>query len=452
MLILLIEDEPTAARMLKGFLEKNNHEVIWVSEGSAGIESFKKNRVDLVLLDWKLPDMNGDEVFNRVKEINPTVPVIFITAYGMVERAVEALRRGAFHYITKPVELDELLHIIRQAEEKITLRREVELLKERLKEKYSFDNFIAHSEKMQKILSIAVRVASSDATVLITGESGTGKEMLANIIHQASPRAKGPFVPVNLAALPETLIEAELFGAEKGAYTGAVASRAGKFEIAEGGTIFLDEIGEIPPSVQVKLLRVLQTKEFQRIGSTRTVKVDVRIIAATNRDLKELVKKGQFREDLYYRLNVIQLELPPLRERKEEIPFLIDHFIKKYAEREKKEIRGVTAEALDLLMKYDYPGNIRELENIIERAVVLSRSNYITVEDLPLHLAKPSSETELIKKLPLPERLKQIERQIILEALERNQFNQLQTAKELGISESTLRYRMKVLGLKEKKG
>ncbi len=451
MLILLIEDEETASRMLKNFLEKKGYEVVVEKEGRRGIEAFRRYPVDIVLLDWKLPDMNGDQVFDAIREIDPSVPVIFITAYGMVEKAVEVLRKGAFHYITKPLELDELFHVIKQAEEKINLRREVEVLKERLRERYSFENFIAHSEQMQQVLALAMRVAASDSTVLLTGESGTGKEMLANIIHQASKRASGPFVPVNLAALPETLIEAELFGAEKGAYTGATTTRIGKFEAASGGTIFLDEVGEIPPTVQVKLLRVIQEKEIQRIGSNKVIKVDVRIIAATNKDLWQLVQEGRFREDLYYRLNVIQINLPPLRERKEDIPYLVDFFIKKYAAREGKQIRGITREALNALMKYNFPGNIRELENIIERAVVLAKSDFITLDELPVHLTRQAFEEEIHAGLSLPERLRRIERQMILEALQRNNFNQLRTAKELGISESTLRYRMKILGLKEKK-
>ncbi len=451
MLILLIEDEETASRMLKNFLEKKGYEVMVKKEGKGGIEAFKRNPVDVVLLDWKLPDMNGDQVFDAIREIDPSIPVIFITAYGMVEKAVEVLKKGAFHYITKPLELDELLHVIKQAEEKINLKREVEVLKERLRERYSFGNFIAHSEQMQQVLALAMRVAASDSTVLLTGESGTGKEMLANIIHQASKRASGPFIPVNLAALPETLIEAELFGAEKGAYTGATTTRIGKFEAASGGTIFLDEVGEIPPAVQVKLLRVIQEKEIQRIGSNRVIKVDVRIIAATNKDLWQLVQEGRFREDLYYRLNVIQIHLPPLRERKEDIPYLVDFFIKKYAAREGKQIKGITKEALNALMKYNFPGNIRELENIIERAVVLARSDFITLDELPVHLTRQAFEEEVHTGLSLPERLRRIERQMILEALQRNNFNQLRTAKELGISESTLRYRMKILGLKDKK-
>ena len=451
MRILLIEDEETASRMLKNFLEKKGYEVLVEKEGRGGIEAFRRYPVDIVLLDWKLPDMNGDQVFDAIREIDPSVPVIFITAYGMVEKAVEVLRKGAFHYITKPLELDELFHVIKQAEEKINLRREVEVLKERLRERYSFENFIAHSEQMQQVLALAMRVAASDSTVLLTGESGTGKEMLANIIHQASKRSSGPFVPVNLAALPETLIEAELFGAEKGAYTGATTTRIGKFEAASGGTIFLDEVGEIPPAVQVKLLRVIQEKEIQRIGSNKVIKVDVRIIAATNKDLWQLVQEGRFREDLYYRLNVIQINLPPLRERKEDIPYLVDFFIKKYAEREGKQIKGITREALNALMKYNFPGNIRELENIIERAVVLARSDFITLDELPVHLTRQAYEEEIHAGLSLPERLRRIERQMILEALQRNNFNQLRTAKELGISESTLRYRMKILGLKDKK-
>ena len=448
MRILIIEDEKPSAEALREFLLDKGYEVEIACSGAEGIEKFSSSTFDIVLLDWKLPDMEGDRVFERLREINPAVPVIFITAYGMIERAVNVLRKGAFYYMTKPIELEELLHLIKEAEEKINLRREVEVLRETVKEKFSFENFVANSGLMQDVLSLAMRAAKSNANILITGESGTGKEMLARIIHNASYRAQGPFVAVNLAALPETLIESELFGAEKGAYTGADRTRPGKFQIASGGTLFLDEISEIPPSVQVKLLRVIQEREIQPLGSAKTIKVDVRIISATNRDLRKMVDEGEFRQDLYYRLNVIEIHLPPLRKRKEEIPYLIEVFLKRYSKANKKQVKGLTREAMEALMRYHYPGNIRELENIIERAVVLTRGDYIGLEDLPFHVRNP--ETKGRKVSALAERLRQEERRIILEALEETGWNQSEAARRLGLSESTLRYRMKTLGIKRK--
>jgi len=449
MKILLIEDEKTSSEMIKISLEKRGYKVITVETGKEGLQFFLEENPDIVLLDWRLPDKEGDEVFAEFKNINPTVPVIFITAYGDVEKAVKVLKMGAFHYLTKPIELETLIHVIRQAEEKIKLKEEIERLKDQIQKTYSIKNFVAESERMQKILSLAFKVARSDSTVLIYGESGTGKEMLAKIIHNASHRSNGPFISVNIAALPESLVEAELFGAEKGAYTGAVSSRKGKFEAADGGTIFLDEVGELFPPVQVKLLRVLQEREIQRIGSNRTIKINVRIIAATNRNLEELVAEGKFRKDLFYRLNVIKIELPPLRERKEDIPYLVDLFIKKFSRRDGKLVKGITKNALSYLLKYDYPGNVRELENIIERAIVIGDKNVIDVEDLPVFVLT-GDKRNIPDRLPLPERLKEIERKMIKEALERNYFNQRKTAEDLGISESTLRYRMKILGIKNR--
>ncbi len=447
MRILVIEDERPSAEALREFLEEREYEVEVAENGTDGIEKFSNSSFDVVLLDWKLPDMEGDEVFEKIREINPLVIVIFITAFGMVERAVKVLRKGAFYYMTKPIELDQLIHLIKEAEEKINLRKEVEVLREALGERFSFENFIAKSRKMQEVLSLAMRAATSNANILITGESGTGKEMLARIIHNVSPRAEGPFVAVNLAAIPETLIESELFGAEKGAYTGADRARPGKFEVASGGTLFLDEISEIPPAVQVKLLRVLQEREVQRLGSSRTIKVDVRIISATNKNLERMVEDGTFRSDLYYRLNVIEIQLPPLRERKEEIPSLVEFFIKKYSAFNGKPIKGITREAMDALMKYHFPGNIRELENIIERAVVLTRGEYIGFEDLPSHIVKGKNK----KGGTLMERLREEERRIILETLEDAGWNQSEAARRLGLSESTLRYRMKILEISKKR-
>ncbi len=447
--ILLVEDEETARKMIEEYLKGKGYEVFSSETGKEAIRIFTEEEVELVILDWKLPDMEGDEVFKRIRELNPIVPVIFITAYGEIEKAVKVLKMGAYYYLTKPIELENLYHLIKEAISKHNLIKENELLKKRVSEKFSIKNFIYSSSKMEEVVNLAMRVAQSEATVLITGESGTGKELLANIIHNFSKRKDGPFVKINIASIPATLIESELFGAEKGAYTGAYQARRGKFEEADGGTIFLDEIGEMPLEVQVKLLRVLQEKEITRLGSNKPKKVDVRIISATNKDLKKEIEDERFREDLYYRLNVINIHIPPLRERKEEIPLLVDFFIRKFSERESKEIKGITKEALSLLLKYNFPGNVRELENIIERAVVLARDEYITREDLPFHLSAEGSLDfiEGLEELSLPERLKEIERRIIIKALKRNRLIKTKAAKELGISESTLRYRIESLGI-----
>jgi len=448
--ILIVEDESLAAKAIKTVFSKKGYKIKIASTGEEALKLFLKEQFDLILLDYKLPGMNGEEVFDEIIKINPFVPIIFMTAYGDIDKAVRLLKKGAFYYIPKPIEIEQLSHLIEQAIEKHKIEEENKVLKEKLEEKFSVENYVFNSKKMQSILNLALRVADSETSVLITGESGTGKEVLADIIHSYSKRKDKPFVKVNIAALPSTLVEAELFGAEKGAYTGADRLRKGRFEEANGGTIFLDEIGELPQEIQVKLLRVIQERVITRLGSNIPIPVDIRIITATNKNLEEEVKKGNFREDLLYRLNVITIELPPLRERKEDIPFLIDLFIRKFSERENKEVKGISKTALDLLLKYDYPGNIRELENIIERAVVLTRGSIIGEKDLPMYLNKKiSGKIADLDSLPLPERLKEIERNIILTALEENGYVQTKAAKALGISESTLRYKMENLDIKK---
>ncbi len=451
-IILLVEDEDVARNLLETSLKQKGFDVITASTGKDAIKIFMDEVVELAILDWRLPDIEGDELFREMQKIDPTVPVIFITAFGDVEKAVKVLKMGAYYYLTKPVELENLFHLIREALSKKRLKKENEILKERLKEKFSVKNFIYSSPLMEKVLSMAFKVAPSESTVLITGESGTGKELLANIIHENSQRKDKPFVKLNIASIPSTLIEAELFGAEKGAYTGADSKRIGKFEEANGGTIFLDEIGELPLETQVKLLRVIQEREITRLGSNKPIKIDVRIISATNKDLLKEVKEKNFREDLFYRINVINIHIPPLRERKEEIPLLVDFFIKKFNERERKDIKGISREAMGYLMKYSFPGNIRELENIIERAVVLSTGDMITVEDLPIYIIEGVGDIgNELKMLSLPERLKEIERRMIVSALKRNNYIKTAAAKELGISESTLRYKIESLGIDIKK-
>jgi two-component system NtrC family response regulator len=447
--VLIIEDEEGAARTLEKYFRQKGYSAHVSFDGEAGISAFKTRTPEVVLLDFKLPGMDGGQVFLNLKEINPLIPVIIMTAFGEVERAVRLLKMGVFYYVTKPFELEILLHLVEEALEKTTLVRENARLLEKLQGRYSLENFIYRSEIMSETVNLAMRVADSEATVLLSGESGTGKEVLANIIHYASSRRSSPFVKVNLAALPATLIEAELFGHEKGAFTGADKSRIGRFEEAGGGTIFLDEIGDLPMETQVKLLRVIQEREIVRLGSNKPVPIDIRLISATHKDLAQEVQRGAFREDLFFRINIITIPVPALRRHKEDIPYLVDHFIKKFAARERKPVQGLTTEALNELMKYGFPGNVRELENVIERAVILSRHENITSEVLPpLADSGRSRAGNHDEGLPLPERLRAMERKFIMEALEKNRFVQTKTARELGISESTLRYKMESLGIK----
>ena len=341
-----------------------------------------------------MPNMSGLDLLQAVRAINPETPVILMTAFGSIEAAVSAIQGGATDYLTKPLNLDELLYRIRQVSDRYRIINENRELREALRERHRIEGIIGESGPMLEVLSLVRRVAPSEATVLIRGESGTGKELIAKAIHFASPRAAGPLVKVNCAALPETLLESELFGHEKGAFTGAVTSRQGRFELANGGTIFLDEIGDLPLHLQAKLLRVLQEREYEKVGSSRPVKVNVRILAASHRPLEALIKAGQLREDLYYRLNVVTILIPPLRERRSDLSLLIDHFLRRFAEKNGKTIRGLTHEARDILLRYDYPGNVRELENIIERAVVLTRDDVIGSGDLPLTVQEPEAADE----------------------------------------------------------
>jgi len=375
--------------------------------------------LDVVLTDMKMPKMSGIELLEELKRLYPDIPVIIMTAYGTVEKAVEAMKKGAFDYILKPFKNEEILVTIAKALEHRHLLLKNRLLSQDLDKKYGLPNIVGESRAIQETLALVKRVAGSKATVLISGESGTGKELIARAIHQLSPRSHKTFISVNCAALTESLLESELFGHERGAFTHAVAMRKGRFELANGGTLFLDEVGEMSPALQVKLLRVLQEMEFERVGGTRTIKVDVRVVAATNKDLKEEVEAGRFREDLFYRLNVVHLHIPPLRQRPEDIPLLAAHFLKKFAaENVRGEVR-LSPEALKLLLQYSWPGNVRELENVMERAVILCSDNVITENDLPGELAsrraEPRMDIDLFIPLskPLPEALEQIEEQMI---------------------------------------
>jgi DNA-binding NtrC family response regulator len=400
----------------------------------------------LFLTDCNIPGVDALRTSDEARKINPDMAIVIMTAFGTIETAVKAIKAGAYDYLPKPIDLDQLVLLIERISERRDLIRENSELKSMLIERYKFDEIVSTSHAMEEVLNMAGRVAASNATVLLRGESGTGKELIAKAIHFHSPRASAPLVKVNCAALPETLLESELFGHEKGAYTGATARRIGRFEAADQGTLFLDEIGELTPGMQVKLLRVLQEREFERLGGNRTIKADVRVIAATNRDIERALKEGRFREDLYYRLNVVSVVIPPLRDRKEDVPVLVDFFIKKYSEENKKMISGISAETRDLLMRYAYPGNVRELENIVERAVVLAKQETITSADLPIHVRTTASEGDLSSgKLrgSLNETLDTLERGILLEALKEAGGVQTRAAARLGISERMLRYKLK---------
>jgi DNA-binding NtrC family response regulator len=450
--ILVIDDEKNQLELLTGYLKKKGAKVYASSSGSEGIEIVQNSIVDIIISDYKMPDKTGIEVLEQVKKINPEIDFIIITAYGTVEDAVKAMRIGAYDYISKPVDLDELdLILIRLLEHK-SLKSENELLKYQLKEKNKISSIISNSSNMEEVLSISARAAESKATVLITGENGTGKEILAKAVHYISPRKDKPFIAVNIPALSENLLESELFGHEKGSFTGAERLRKGRFELADKGTIFLDEIGDIPPSIQVKLLRVLQEQQIERVGSTETINIDVRIIAATNQNLEKKIKEGIFREDLFYRLNIISVHIPPLRERKEDIMSLIEFFIDKYSKENNKPKFEISKEAADYLLKYNYPGNVRELENIIERAVVLARGSVITINDLPMNVKGLKTEEKITDAEPksLTEQVESLEKRLIYDALANSGGNQTKAGKLLGITERNLRYKIKKYGIKNK--
>lgn len=448
--ILIIDDEASQRDILTGYLKKKGYKVFSASSGNEGIEIAKNNPVDIILSDFKMPDLNGIEVLEQVQKINPEISFVIVTAYGTVENAVKAMRLGAFDYISKPVDLDELDLMIDRIIEHKNLKSENQLLKTQLQEKYKISSIVSQSRKMEEVINVAARVADSKATVLITGENGTGKEVLAKAIHFISSRKEKPFVAVNVPALTETLLESELFGHEKGAFTGADKMRKGRFEVAHGGTLFLDEVGDIPQSIQVKLLRVLQEHQFERVGGSEKLEVDVRIIAATNKDLEQKIKDGTFREDLYYRLNVVSIKIPPLRDRKEDILPMIESFIQKYCTENNKENLEISREAVDVLMKYNYPGNVRELENIIERAVVLNRGKVITLGDLPINIKGFKEEKSITtsREGTLTEQVEALEKQLIYDALQESEGNQTKAGKLLGLTERNLRYKLKKYNIK----
>jgi DNA-binding NtrC family response regulator len=449
--ILIVEDEPRMRRLLEISLSEDGHSVHTSADAETGLLHLRKASADLVVTDLKLPGMNGLEFLQEGKRLNPALPFIVMTAYGSVETAVDAMKAGASDYVLKPFTMAEMKLVINKELDVQQVRDENVRLKEALGKRYHFQNIVGRSKKMQEVLALVERVAPINSTVLIGGESGVGKDLIARAIHQNSRRASGPFIKINSTAIPETLFESELFGFERGAFTGALASKPGKFELADKGTLFLDEIGDVPAAIQVKLLRVLQEREFERLGGTKTLKVDIRMIAATNRDLRAALEEGTFREDLYYRLNVVPIDIPPLREHKEDIPDLVNHFLARFAADSDKEIEGITPAALDALMEYHWPGNIRQLENSVERAVALSSGRMIDEKDIHLDTRqnKPAtaSSSSTMQFLPEGMTLEQWEDNMIREALRRANGNKSQAARLLGLSRNALRYRLGKLGV-----
>jgi len=451
--ILIIDDEEAQLISLKSFLSKRGYEVFTKTSGREGLNIINNNVVDLVLTDFRMPEWNGLEVLKKVKELNPEIDVVIMTAFGNIDEAVNIMKAGAYDYLNKPVDLDELENLINRIKEKHFLVHENKQLKEQLKEKFKFDSVISQSGEMEEVINTAGRVAKSKATVLIRGESGTGKELIARAIHFASQRNEQPFVTVNVAAITETLLESELFGHEKGAFTGANQQRIGKFEQANGGTLFIDEVGEIPLSIQVKLLRAIQFGQFERVGGNKTINLNVRIVAATHRNLEEMISKSEFREDLFYRLNVVSINIPPLRNHKTDIQLLVDHYIRKYSKENEKDIKGISKEAMDKLTKYDFPGNIRELENMIEHAVVMSRTDHISISDLPKQLDFVSGQS-ILDPTNIEDgheaKMRAFESAMINESLKSTNGNQSAAARKLGITERHLRSRLEKLDLKNK--
>ena len=445
--ILIVEDEAKMRRLLELNLGEDGFATFSAGDAESGLKLLNTNPIDLVLTDLKLPGMNGLEFLQTIKQQNAVLPVVVMTAFGSVETAVEAMKAGAADYVLKPFSLTEMRMKIHKELDVRNLREENRSLREALGKKYAHPNVVARSPKMQEVLATVERVAPTNATVLLGGESGVGKDLIARAIHEKSRRASGPFLKINSTAIPENLLESELFGFEKGAFTGAVASKPGKFELADKGTLFLDEIGDVPPATQVKLLRVLQEREFERLGGTKTVKVDVRLIAATNRDLREALEQGTFREDLYYRLNVVPIDIAPLRERKEDIPDLVNLFITRFSGESGKVIEGITPPAMQLLINYHWPGNVRELQNIVERACALSRGSQLEAADIHIDARPTKSGNGAPGFLPDGMTLEQWEDEMVQEALKRANGNKSQAARLLGLSRNALRYRLSKIGI-----
>ncbi len=444
--ILIVDDEQDALDLMKEVFETKGYIPITATNGLDALSVIKQQEPDIVLTDIRMPEMDGMELLRILTKEYPHIPVIMVTAHGTIETAVDAMKMGAKDYILKPIRLDEILAKVERITQLSSLIKENEYLLSKLKQTYDFTNMVGKTEKIRQLFELVKDVAATNTTVLIEGESGVGKELIANAIHYNSPRAKRPFVKVNCGVLAESLLESELFGHVRGAFTGAIRDKIGRFEMANGGTLFLDEIGDISLNMQLKLLRVLQEGEFERVGGTETIKVDVRIIAATNKDLKKAIKEGTFRQDLYYRLNVIPVHVPPLRERRDDIKYLTYHFIEKFNKIYGKHIREISPEAMRVLESYDYPGNIRELENLVERIIVLSKKDTIDVEDLPenvRHYVGDAFSDEIDFSKGFNQLVEDYEKNLILKALEKNKFNQVQTAKMLNMNRSTLISKLK---------
>ncbi len=452
--ILVADDEKSMREFLEIMLRKEGYRVTLASNGEEAVRWAEREIFDLALLDIRMPKVDGLSALKKIKTLSPETVVIVITAFASADTAIRAMKEGAYDYITKPFKVDEIKLIIRNALEKKNLEKENLLLKQVVQERYHFGNIVGQSPKMLELYRLLEKVAPTKTNILITGESGTGKELVAKAIHYNSPRKDKPFVTLNCGAIPESLIESELFGHMKGAFTDAVSTKKGLFEVADEGTIFLDEISELPLMMQVKLLRVIQDKEFKRVGGTEDIRVDVRIISATNKDLEEAVREKRFREDLFYRLNVIQIKLPPLRERKEDIPLLADHFLKKYSEELGKSITRISPEALQFLMNYDFPGNVRELQNIIERAVALETGSQLSLENLSSYLENQLPAKKGAFDIDLPEEgidlekvVSDLEKMLLLKALDRAKGVKKKAAELLRINFRSMRYRLDKYGL-----
>lgn len=450
--ILLVDDEPATLRVLSVILEDEGYEVVLAKRGEEALSILAvDNEISVVVTDLMMPGIGGKGLFEKVRDQYPYLGVIILTAFGTVDSAVQAVKEGAFYYLTKPPDYAQLKEIIKKAVEHKSLMKEIHQLRQALQKNYSFANIIGKSQKMQEIFRLIRMVADSPATVLIVGESGTGKELVAKAVHYCGLRKDKPFVDVNCAAIPTNLLESEFFGHEKGSFTGAAARRIGRFEQANTGTLFLDEIGEIELPLQVKLLRAIQERKFERVGGNASVNVDIRLIAATNRDLRDAIKEGRFREDLYFRLNVIKIQLPPLRERREDIPLLVAHFLKKYSEQERKSISSASPAAMRMLMEYPWPGNVRELENVVERGAVICQGDTLEPHDLPYEIsATVTTCREAEQGITLPQTdcsLSSLEKEMITRALEKSRGNKSKAANALGISRKVLYARLRDYGI-----
>jgi two-component system, NtrC family, response regulator AtoC len=445
--ILIVEDEARMRRLLELDLGEGGFQTLSAPDAESGLDLLRKDHVDLALTDLKLPGMSGLEFLQAARRSHANLPVIVMTAHGSIETAVEAMKAGAADYVLKPFSLAEIRMVVEKELNTRRLREENRELREALGRRYDYPNVVAHSARMQEVLALVERVAATYSTVLLGGESGVGKDLVARLIHQRSNRGSGPFIKINSTAIPESLLESELFGHEKGAFTGAIAAKPGKFELADKGTLFLDEIGDVPPPIQVKLLRVLQEREFERLGGTRTIKVDVRLVAATNRDLRAALEQGTFREDLYYRLNVVPIDIPPLREHKEDIPDLVGLFLQRNAQQSGKDWAGIAPDALKILTDYHWPGNVRQLENIVERACALAAGPMLQAGDIRLDSPRSSAPGAAQLLLPEGKTLDQWEDEIIREAYRRAGGNKSQAARLLGLSRNALRYRLEKIGI-----